>query len=114
MVPLKRHIMKPFKSIITIVSVILLFQSIALGDDTVETREALRGLNGIHVGVSLGKGIRRAGLSESRFRSDVEQKLKTAGIGVISKSESDDMIGTPWLSLTVEGNKKEGSILFIY
>jgi hypothetical protein len=112
MAALKRHVMKPFKSAISILSAIILFQSIALGDDTVETREALRGLKSIYVGVSLGGGIRRAGLSESMLQSEVEQKLTSAGIDVISKSERDDVIGTPWLSLTVEGNNKEGSILY--
>ena len=104
--------MKPLKSIILILSVLFLFKSMGLGDDTEATRKALKGLKGVYVGVSLGEGIKQAGLLESQLQKDVELKLKVAGINVISKNERNNTIGTPWLSLTVEGDTKEGSTLY--
>lgn len=104
--------MKPFKSFILILSVLFLFHSKAFGDDTEATREALRGLKGVYVGISLGDDIKQSGLLASQVKTDVELKLRNAGIKLISKNESDDMIGTPWLSLTVEGDTKKGSTLY--
>ena len=91
--------MKPFKSIILILVVLLLFHSMAFGDDTELTRETLKGIEGVYVHIDFDDDLIQLGLSESRVRKDIEKKLRKAGIKVVSVNESLKLPGAPRLNV---------------
>lgn len=84
--------MKPFKSIIPILAVLFLFHSLAFGLDNEMARKTLRGLEGVYVLISLDEKIHQVELLESQSKTDVDKKLRTAGIKVLL-----DKPGVPWM-----------------
>ena len=72
----------------------------ALNDE--RTRRTLKGLVGVHVIVEgFSEEQERAGFSKATFQTDVELKLRLAGIRVLSSNESFDALGSPVLHLVV-------------
>jgi len=69
------------------------------GDDE-STRMTLAGVRGVRVVVQVSDSdeVRKDGLIQSQLQTDVELKLRQAGITVLSQQEAH--IG-PWLSVTV-------------
>ena len=99
-----KNTMKPIKSIVLILSVLFLYCSVTIADDNEYTRETLRGLEGVYVNVLVVDEFKQAGLSEPQVRNDMETKLRTAGIRLVSKYGSFDLPGTTWLSVSVGGS----------
>ena len=91
--------MKPIDTIVLILSVLFLFHSLAFGMDDEITRNSLKGLEGIYVAIILDSGSKQAGLSKSLLRTDVEVKLRMAGIKLVSQYESFNLPGMPWLGV---------------
>ena len=75
--------MKPLKSIILILSVLFLFESMAFGGE----KETLRGIKGIHVSIFSSESLSRTGFSVSQLRTDIESKLRKVGISVVSNEK---------------------------
>jgi len=75
-------------------------------------RETLRGLAGVNVNIELtvSSGIDAKPLSE-QIQSDVESKLASMGIKVLSKEELFSATGGPLLSVRVNLMKDEGKYL---
>lgn len=70
---------------------------IAHADDNEASRRSLRGLNGIEVFVgTLPSEVEQNGLTKSAIQTDVELKLRQAGIPVL-----DPKVGSPWLDVNV-------------
>lgn len=97
----KRDAMKPIKSVVLLLSVLFLFHSVAFGMDDEITRNSLKGLEGIYVAIILDGGSKQAGLSKSLLRTDVEVKLRMAGIKLVSQYESFNLPGMPWLGVNI-------------
>jgi len=74
----------------------------------VTERETLRGLKGFYVFVEEQRDeIKQAGLTKGILRTDVELKLRKAGIRVLTKDEMFLMQGTPQLLVDVTAFKTE-------
>ena len=100
--------MKPFKSIIPILAVLFLFHSVAFGLDNEIARKTLRGLEGVYVLISLDEKIPQVGLLESQSRTDVEEKLRTAGIKVLL-----DKPGVPWMRVHLYSLNNNQDIVYM-
>jgi hypothetical protein len=70
-------------------------------------RETLRGLPGVTVVVEpLSPGAEQDGLTQSQLRTEVEQRLRKAGIRVLTKEEWQNTPGSPYLYINVAALKK--------
>jgi len=100
-----------------IVSLITIFISDSNGFavDNIFSRKTLHGINGINVVVEdLGPEIERKGLKGEQIQTDVESKLKLAGIQVLTKSELFREIGMPWISVKPTIMKLDQCNGFVY
>ena len=85
----------------------LLFAAVVLplvgqGDDET-TRNTLAGLKGVHVLVeSIKDEVQRDGLRESQIQTDVELKLRQAGITVLTHEEWLSTTAAPYLYVNVQ------------
>lgn len=85
---------------------ILMSNHYVFADDNEYTRRSLKGLKGVYVlPVTLGgevEELKKVGLSTETIRTDVELKLRMAGINVISKKEDlYKTSGMPQLSVSI-------------
>lgn len=65
-------------------------------------KESLRGLTGVAVRVErLSQNAKQDGLDERAIQTDVEQKLKQAGIAVLTASQAAQAPGSPTLYINV-------------
>ncbi len=73
-----------------------------LAQEPVTQRATLAGLTGVEVVVEeLNAGVEQDGLTRSSLRSDVELKLRQAGIRVLTPIERSAMPGSPYLYLRI-------------
>jgi hypothetical protein len=71
------------------------------GDDET-TRATLRGIEGVLVAVEdLGSDVEQAGLTRQQLQTDVELRLRHAGIRVLTQAERLGMPGAPYLYINV-------------
>lgn len=72
------------------------------------SRATLKGLTGVHVAVGRFSEIeKRAGFDEGLLQTDVELKLRMAGIKVLSEEEWLKAPGGPWLAVAVNSMHKK-------
>ena len=70
--------------------------------NTESTRATLQGLLGIHVAIEeLTPEVESAGLTTRQLQTDVELRLRLAGIRVLTREERDSVVGKPWLYVHV-------------
>ena len=73
-------------------------------------RESLRGLTGVSVRIErLSDSARRGGLDEQAIRTDVEQKLRQAGIQVLTAGQITAEPGSPVLYIHINARAPWGS-----
>ncbi len=73
-------------------------------------RATLKGLRGVHVIVeNIDSEAERAGLAQATLRTDVELKLRQAGIAVLSRTEAFATPGKPVLYLDVHARAPRGA-----
>ncbi len=85
--------------IYTIVLLIIL-PATAWGVDNNWSRETLRGIKGVFLIVEAAEPeIERAGLTQRQIKTDVEQKLRLAGLNVLAPDEATKAPGRPWLAV---------------
>jgi hypothetical protein len=63
----------------------------------VRDKESLRNVPGMGVHMDISDECKAYGLTDSQIRSDVELKLRTAGVKILSENEREDAPGRPWL-----------------
>jgi hypothetical protein len=91
-----------------IVVFILALVTPAGAQDTILGRATLAGLTGVHVHVErMNPDAEKEGLSHSTLQTDVELRLRQAGIRVLSEEEAVAAPGLPWLYLQVTTLRKE-------
>ena len=77
--------------------------------DTENSRRTLAGLTGVYVSVSkMTEEEQRIGLSNPQLETDVELKLREAGIRVLAKDDPNPVPGVPFLYVTVSTLKLTG------
>jgi hypothetical protein len=102
------------RCVIVGVSFLLLASSGAQGFDTETTRATLRGLEGVHVVVEALKAeAERDGLTRTQIQTDVELRLRKAGIRVFTQQEVVHIPGQPWLYVRVGTLKHPGLELYV-
>jgi len=70
--------------------------------DSETARATLRGVEGVQVVIEdLGPEVERAGLTKQQFQTDVELRLRKAGIRVLTKEERLRTPGYPYLYINV-------------
>jgi len=83
----------------------LFLQSSALGVNALSNRATLRGLKGVGVLVEkLPPEIEQEGLKRDQLQMDVESKLRTAGIKVLTREEALNTPGEPFLYININVN----------
>src|SRR5437899_9138582 len=81
--------------------------------DNEDSRLTLAGLRGVYVVVSdMKEDARQKGLWEAQLRTDVELKLRQAGINVLTEEEVRRTPGLPYLYVTVSTLQLQASTLF--
>ncbi len=94
---------------VVVVCALVKLEALALSDDT----KRLRGLNGVGVVVEkIAPQVEREGLSQTQLRTDMEVKLRLAGIRVLSEQETSRMPSQPLLYLNVSIVKTQAGYVF--
>ncbi len=84
-----------------VMALICVAASTAIADDEIE-RKTLVGLGGVQVAIGeIGPEAERKGFARSTIQTDVELRLRQAGIPVLSKAQSTATPGSPLLSVVV-------------
>jgi outer membrane lipoprotein-sorting protein len=98
--------MKKYKRSIFIVVLMLVLSTSVFAGDIKSDRETLKNLKGVHVHVQdLNQDIEQAGLSKDQIRTDVELKLRLAGIKVLTLVEHYEGKGAPYLHIYIDYHK---------
>ena len=96
---------------------ILLLSSAVQGQTTSDEKETLKGIKSLRVIVGVGEpDIKKDGLQVSSIQTDVELKLRMAGIKVLTEEEWLAMkeVGGPYLFVGVDSFRREGSELYAF
>ena len=82
--------------------VLLVAASAATASDNENDRRSLKGLKALNVAVEdLKPEVEQGGLNKTSIQSDVELKLRQAGIAVLTKAEMRATPGAPYLYINV-------------
>src|SRR6266487_6788482 len=93
--------MKTVLAVLALLSATLASPLVGQGDNS-SSRQTLAGLRGVYVDVELKTDeAQRSGLTEVKLRTDVELKLRQAGIKVVAFEETGDTLGLPTLFVGV-------------
>jgi hypothetical protein len=101
------------KEVMALVVMLLLLPVVshALSDE----QEALVGLRGVYVVIGpLRQDIESLGLNSDQIKTDIELRLRKAGIRVLAGKEMDEVPGKPYLYVNVDAVTKPGSSLCAY
>jgi hypothetical protein len=86
----------------------LSFVSVTTADMPDRARETLRGLPGLTVVIEpMNPSAEQDGLTQRQLQADVEQRLRAAGIRVLTKAEWQKTPGSPYLYINVAALKKD-------
>ncbi len=78
-------------------------------------QEGLRGLPGVHLFVGdIKKDAEKDWLRKDKIQSDVERKLRSAGIRILTQEEWRKLPGWPFLSISVATFKGHGSSMYAF
>ncbi len=96
--------------IILVIMAFCVGQRVHAAADNPYKRCTLRGLNGVHVMLeNVRAEVERLGLTKQQMQTDVELRLRKAGIRVLSKKEYQRAPGTPQLYVNVNFSIHEAS-----
>jgi len=87
-------------------------QIISAQTDAVKTLRGLRGVGVIIEGT--GSDAKKAGLTESQLRTDVEVELRKAGIPVLTENKRYSTPGMPYLHVNVTSVTLGGNLKWVY
>jgi hypothetical protein len=84
--------------IITVMVVLLILPGMVWGFNSETTRKTLQGIKGVNVTVDdINPEIEKDGLTRSQIQTDVELKLRTAGLNILTVEEALKTPGRPWI-----------------
>ena len=91
--------------VVIILSFFLFLESSILAINGLSNRATLRGLKGVRVLVEkLPPEVEQEGLKRDQVQMEVESRLRTAGIKVLTKEEAFNTLGEPFLYINVNVN----------
>ena len=91
--------------VLIILSFFLFLESSILAINGLSNRATLRGLKGVGVLVEkLPLEVEQEGLKRDQLQMEVESKLRTAGIKVLTKEEASGASGEPYLYININVN----------
>lgn len=95
--------MRKIKCIILIIVAVLLLVSPCVNAEYVaDQKETLRGIKRIGVVIKgLSRKIKKLGITGDKLRTDVELKLRMAGIDVVTQEEFHTNLEIPYLEVTI-------------
>jgi hypothetical protein len=97
-------------SLVLAVLYLLVLIDVGIASDTESNRASLKGIKGVRVSIErLEHEVKEVGLTEDMILTDVELRLRKAGIRVFTKEESDKIPGTPFLNVSI--NTMENKVL---
>jgi hypothetical protein len=101
---------RAFRILVTLLVLFVIYGN-AYAQDIQQTRNTLRGLSGVYVMPEnpQEEDAIKGGLSEDATRTDVELKLRVAGIRVLSREEWEQELGRPYLYVRL--NVVKGGVL---
>lgn len=112
--PYRRTEAQPMKNALVTLTVAFLFCSTLMAQDTELSRTSLKGLTGFAVVVEpLDPNAEKDGLSKDQIRTDVELRLRTAGIKVFTERESVSAPGVPYLNIMLNALKSRASKMWV-
>jgi hypothetical protein len=86
------------------VAFLVMTTAVVWGLDSKATRESLRGLTGVEVlAENISQDLTSGGLTTSQIQTDVELRLRKAGIRVLTEEQASDTLGNPYLYIRVIG-----------
>lgn len=92
----------------------LLVPAISIAGSEEVHKKGLRGLKGVYVAVeALKPEAERLGLTSDQIKTDVELRLRKAGVRVLTKKECFETPGAPYLSLRIGTYIDQGHVAFI-
>jgi len=94
-----------FILLFTLTAIVAFYTVSTDASDANPDNDVLKGLEGVFVKVVLNDKIVSQGLSVERTESDVKQKLRSAGILILSISELREIPGSPILIVEAESSK---------
>lgn len=103
---------KALKAMVALVALLLLPGASKGGSEEVHKR-GLRGLNGVYVAVEVDPQALGLGLTENQLQTDVELRLRKAGVRVLTMKELAETPGLPYLSIRIKTHIKQGLVAFI-
>jgi hypothetical protein len=96
------------KKILAVVA-FLLFCSATSAQNVEDRRRSLKGIVGFYVSIdNLDSAVEKEGLTTNQIRSDIELRLKTAGIQVLTKEQASQIPGKPQLRIDLMIAGKQG------
>ena len=102
--------MKTVLAALSLLSVGVVSSLVGQGDDEI-TRKTLAGLTGIYVSVEhISDEAQRDGLDTTQIRTDVELKLRQAGIAVLTQQEWLSTAAAPYLYVNVQAIKNPANV----
>jgi Putative peptidoglycan binding domain len=101
---------------LAVIGVIIGLSAISSGADDTEGQNAtLRGLEGVHVIVGdLTPEVERAGLTRRQLQTDVELRLRKAGIPLLTSAERAKVPGKPFLAIDLYVVPRPDTMLAAY
>ena len=94
---------------------VMIFLLISVAMAYVDDKDSLQGLKGVDVLVEfLEPDIEKDGLNRSSIKTDVELKLRMAGIKVLTREEKFKEPGMPYLYVNVNAVKRENEFYVYY
>lgn len=97
------------RNLLAIVTAFSLFCSTMPAQNSEERRKSLKGITGFYVSVeNLDPVIEKDGLTTNQIRTDVELRLRTAGIKVLTKEQASQAPGKPLLGIDLMIGNKQG------
>jgi hypothetical protein len=100
------------KNALVTIAALFLFCSTLMAQDDENARKSLKGLTGVYVRISPAPDAAQIGLSEVQVQADVELRLRTAGIKVLTQEQWFTTPGMPALWVSLGTAKKQGLYSF--
>src|SRR2546422_6457039 len=102
--------MKTVLAVLALLSATLVSPLVGQGDNEY-TRKTLAGLTGLYVSVEqIPDEVQRDGLDTTQIRTDVELKLRQAGITVLTRQEWLSTAAAPYLYVNVQAIKNPANL----
>lgn len=99
-------------AVVALVVAFLLLPAVSIAGSEEVHKRGLRGLKGVYVAVEMDPQAERLGLTEAQILTDVELRIRKAGVRVLTMKELAETPGLPYLSLRIGTYIDKGLVAF--